>query len=89
MADNLQSITFLEIVTLFLLALSLHQGTTNHNDEEQEWMHDMEREFIDWQRTHCCADCLEGIEDPTKLVDHFYETKPDPLDTKRNPVCSN
>ena len=67
----------------------MERGTTDHDDKEQQWMHDMEREFIDWQRTHCCADCLDGIEDPAKLVDHFYETKPDPLDTKRNPVCIN
>ena len=42
--------------------------------DDEDWMERMEKEFAEWKKNHSCDFC-DGLDDITKLMDHFYEMK--------------
>ncbi len=54
--------------------LSQRQEWMEWDSDDEEWMEKMEKEFAEWKKNHSCDFC-DGLDDITKLMDHFYEMK--------------
>ncbi len=52
--------------------LSKRQEWMEWDSDDEEWMEGMEKEFAEWKKNHSCDFC-DGLDDITKLMDHFYE----------------